>query len=98
MGGGEPGLGWDSVRPSFCMVARGCPEVRTDSMRDARHYVKERAASAGTGPVARHRVQDSELATNVVAHARSPFDVTTETLSDNALSVDPPRLERSPWP
>ncbi len=63
-------------------------ECDRGSVKAARRFIAECVEQLGLASVRRVQLMVSELATNAVVHARSPFDVTVERLSDQAVRVE----------
>jgi anti-sigma regulatory factor (Ser/Thr protein kinase) len=59
-----------------------------DSVKRARHFLRECVGQLGLDRLPEVELMVSELATNAVLHARSPFDVTVEQLGGNAARIE----------
>jgi anti-sigma regulatory factor (Ser/Thr protein kinase) len=58
------------------------------SVRKARRFIRECVGQLGLERLRSVELMVSELATNAVRHAQSPFDVTVETLSGDAFRIE----------
>jgi anti-sigma regulatory factor (Ser/Thr protein kinase) len=77
-----------SPRPDIRIARSDLYACHPESVRAARRFIAERVEQLGLNSLPDIQLMVSELATNAVLHAGSPFDVTVERLNDTAVRVE----------